>query len=718
MGIKKLSNKLLNQIAAGEVVERPASVVKELLENAVDSGASAITLEIEKSGKSLIKVSDNGSGIKKEELPLALEAHATSKIATLDDLENITTLGFRGEALASISSVSKLCLTSKRAEDENAFAIYTQGLDKDSTIYPAAHPNGTSVEVSELFFNTPARRRFLKSDKTEFFHIKDIFVKTALANLNIQFEFIVDGKSVLFLKAVDKDDLKKVQKRIAKLCANDFFNDALYVEHKATCLNVKGYILPPPLMDSDSASDNYYLFLNGRPIADKVILHALKQAYITIFLRPCPVRAVLYLNVAPRDVDVNVHPRKDEVRFHEQRMVHDKLHECLCRVLSEYKLQEDIKDLDTQDTIDSAFLDNTNTTDFNNFNVENKLQDTKRANGYDMGSYSFHNQEAQKDKDGALLNTKHSFKGQEIDAIQDSKTLDYLNKDNIAKATNVPGVFNLCDFTQQGSSFLPESFNDMPLKDKACAQQKDANTNINTNTNTITNLNYHAKSSDIKDYASGYDNKVDGDNRLLHLADSTIAKAILVKSNVYKLQYLGFLLSKVIFLKYQDSFYLIKASSFIKALDSYDYTIAFSLKQISMQRLIIPFELKLKSDILKTLKLSSIDFARLGFDFSFKVQSILVKAIPNNLKGLNLASSLLKIISLILDYKDNLSESLCLHDFAYKLFMLKDDVFVTESLVLEYLQKYANIDFLKMILDSDKKEVDIASLALALIEMK
>lgn len=710
MGIKKLSKQLLNQIAAGEVVERPASVVKELLENAVDSGASSITLEIEKSGKSLIKVCDNGSGIKKEELPLAIEAHATSKIATLDDLENITTLGFRGEALASISSVSKLCLTSKRAEDENAFAIFTNGLEKDSTIYPAAHPNGTTVEVSELFFNTPARRRFLKSDKTEFFHIKDIFIKTALANLNIQFEFIADGKSVMFLKAVDKDNVSDVQKRIAKLCANDFFNEALYVEQNATCLYVKGYILPPPLMDSDSASDNYYLFLNGRPIADKVILHALKQAYITIFLRPCPVRAVLYLNVAPRDVDVNVHPRKDEVRFHEQRMVHDKLLESLCLVLNEYKIQQDIKQ-QSQDIIESPFLDNTNSVALDPFNLKDSANNATLKNTLDPNAYNLNEAHIKKD-DKASLNCNKTFQSIETNPIQDSKTLDFLNQDNIAKATNVPGVFNLSDFTKKRSDF----------ENIRCdsTQGKDFN-NINEpnrEDNLPLNINYHAKSSDIKDYATGYASKVENENRLLQLHDSSIAKVCDIQSNIYKIQYLGYLLSKVIFLKYQDSFFLIKASSFIKAMDSYDYTIAFSLNKISMQKLMIPFELKLKGDMLKTLKLSSIDFLRLGFDFSFKVQSIVVKSIPKDLQGLNLISSLLKILSLILEYKDNLSESLCPHDFAYKLFMLKDETFVNESLVLEYLQKYANIDFLKMLLDSDKKEVDIASLALDLIEMK
>lgn len=709
MGIKKLSKQLLNQIAAGEVVERPASVVKELLENAVDSGASSITLEIEKSGKSLIKVCDNGSGIKKEELPLAIEAHATSKIATLDDLENITTLGFRGEALASISSVSKLCLTSKRAEDENAFAIFTNGLEKDSTIYPAAHPNGTTVEVAELFFNTPARRRFLKSDKTEFFHIKDIFIKTALANLNIQFEFIADGKSVMFLKAVDKDNVSDVQKRIAKLCANDFFNEALYVEQKATCLYVKGYILPPPLMDSDSASDNYYLFLNGRPIADKVILHALKQAYITIFLRPCPVRAVLYLNVSPREVDVNVHPRKDEVRFHEQRMVHDKLLESLCLVLNEYKIQQDVK-AQSSDLLDSATLDENNIAPLDNLYAKDRVLDLKKINALNSATYNLNDANTLKDNNLQILSSQDPLHSFDTKPIQDSKTLDFLNKDNIAKATNVPGVFNLSDFTRSGSDFVNARCDNTKDHDYINEQDRKDNTSLN--------LNYHAKSSDIKDYATGYANKVENDNRLLQLHESTIAKACDIQSNIYKIQYLGYLLSKVIFLKYQDSFYLIKASSFIKAMDSYDYTIAFSLNKISMQKLMIPFELKLKGDMLKTLKLSSIDFVRLGFDFSFKVQSIVVKAIPKELQGLNLISSLLKILSLILEYKDNLSASLCPHDFAYKLFMLKDESFVNESLVLEYLQKYANIDFLKMLLDSDKKEVDIASLALDLIEMK
>ena len=193
--IKLLSKQLASQIAAGEVVERPASVVKELLENAVDAGGTSILCEIRNAGKVLVRVRDNGKGIVKDELPLALAPHATSKISTSDDLNSITTLGFRGEALASIASVSKLTLTSKTADEENAFAVSVEGPEQNPVIIPAAHPTGTTVDVCELFFNTPARRRFLKSDRTEFLRIKDIFVRVALAHPTLAFELKNDGKS-------------------------------------------------------------------------------------------------------------------------------------------------------------------------------------------------------------------------------------------------------------------------------------------------------------------------------------------------------------------------------------------------------------------------------------------------------------------------------------------------------------------------------------------
>ena len=345
MPIRRLSVQLANQIAAGEVVERPSSVVKELLENAVDAKATKIVCDLKNSGKSLIRVRDNGQGIPHEELPLALAPHATSKIATLEDLEAILTLGFRGEALASIAAVSKLTLTSRTKDEDHAYSVEVEGPQQNPEINPAAHPVGTSVEVCELFFNTPARRRFLRSDRTEFMHIREIFVRTALANPDIDFELNLDGKNVINVKAVMGDEKKRLV-RLSKLAGSDFNRSGIFVKGEDPCLNVNGVLLPPPAVE-ESVVENIFLFLNGRPIADKVLTHALKQAYSEVAGRPCPVRCVLYLTCDPHEVDINVHPRKDEVRFHEARLVHDVLLETVVNSLR--KALRDTDDLLKED---------------------------------------------------------------------------------------------------------------------------------------------------------------------------------------------------------------------------------------------------------------------------------------------------------------------------------------------------------------------------------
>ncbi len=334
MPIRILSVQLANQIAAGEVVERPASVVKELLENAVDSGATKIALEVEGAGRQAVIVRDNGSGIPKDELELALAPHATSKIATLDDLEAITTLGFRGEALASIAAVSKLTLISKPAAQSGAFAVHTEGAQMEAVVVPAAHPDGTSVEVRELFFNTPARRRFLRSDRTELARIKDIFQRTALSYRNINFEFYQDGKLMQSVPAADSAEIQDVgyQRRLTKLIGAQFVKEGRQVSFQAGDIAVSGLLLPPP-PEYDSSPENIFLFLNGRPLADKLLLHALREAYRELSGSRTAARALLFLKCDPRVVDINVHPRKDEVRFHDARAVHDLLVDGLVKAL-------------------------------------------------------------------------------------------------------------------------------------------------------------------------------------------------------------------------------------------------------------------------------------------------------------------------------------------------------------------------------------------------
>lgn len=376
MGIKRLSVQLANQIAAGEVVERPASVVKELLENAVDAGAGSITLEIRSSGKTLIKVTDNGKGIIADELPLALAPHATSKIETLEDLSAIRTLGFRGEALASIASVSRLTLISRTADAEHAFQVHVEGAEQHPVVEPAIHNQGTSVIVRELFFNTPARRRFLKSDKTEFNHIKELITKIALVNCDTEFKFISDGKTVFSVPAHGK---AKMAQRIAALLGSEFKHNLLsfdntdeafvrkynhYQSYMASrsggyvpfhnssdyensddlerdslnskLLQIHGVLLRPPA--NRSLPDRLLTFLNGRCIADRTVNHAIREAFLNVLqgnseVKPC-VRGVIFLQCDPHIVDVNVHPRKDEVRFHNSNLIHDCIRNNIYAVLA------------------------------------------------------------------------------------------------------------------------------------------------------------------------------------------------------------------------------------------------------------------------------------------------------------------------------------------------------------------------------------------------
>ena len=319
MTIRILSPQLANQIAAGEVVERPASVVKELVENSLDAGADKIQIDIENGGASLIRVRDNGIGVAKEELALALARHATSKIADLADLEAILSLGFRGEALASISSVSRLTLTSRTAEQNEAWQVYAQGRDMETTIQPASHPVGTTVEVANLFFNTPARRKFLRSEKTEFSHIDEVIRRIALAKFNISFTLTHNGKVLRQYKSAVTNEQKL--KRVAAICGDDFIQNALQIDWKHDDLHLSGWVALPHFHRPQN--DLNYCYVNGRMVRDKIITHAIRQAYADYLTNEQYPAFVLFIDLNPNDVDVNVHPTKHEVRFQQSRLVHD-----------------------------------------------------------------------------------------------------------------------------------------------------------------------------------------------------------------------------------------------------------------------------------------------------------------------------------------------------------------------------------------------------------
>lgn len=336
--IQLLSPRLANQIAAGEVVERPASVLKELLENSLDAGARRVDVEVEQGGVKLLRVRDDGGGIPAEDLPLALARHATSKIRDLEDLERVMSLGFRGEALASISSVSRLTLTSRTVNAEQAWQVETEGREMEARVQPAAHPVGTSVEVRDLFFNTPARRKFLRAEKTEFDHLQEVVRRLALARFDVAFHLRHNGKGVLNLHEAPDDTSKA--RRVAAVCGSAFLEQALPIEVERGGLRLWGWVGLPTF--SRSQADLQYFYVNGRMVRDKLVAHAVRQAYRDVLFNGRHPTFVLFLELDPGVVDVNVHPTKHEVRFRDSRMVHDFLYGTLHRALGEVRPEDQL----------------------------------------------------------------------------------------------------------------------------------------------------------------------------------------------------------------------------------------------------------------------------------------------------------------------------------------------------------------------------------------
>jgi DNA mismatch repair protein MutL len=336
--IELLSPRLANQIAAGEVVERPASVIKELLENSLDSGARRIDVDVEQAGIKLLRVRDDGRGIASDDLPLALARHATSKIRELEDLERVMSLGFRGEALASISSVARLTLTSRTRGADQAWQVETEGRDMASRVQPAAHPVGTSVEVRDLFFNTPARRKFLKAEKTEFDHLQEVIKRMALARFDVAFHLRHNGKTVLSLHEAHDDTARA--RRVSAICGPGFLEQALPIEIERNGLHLWGWVGLPTF--SRSQADLQYFFVNGRAVRDKLVAHAVRQAYRDVLFNGRHPTFVLFFEVDPAAVDVNVHPTKHEVRFRDGRMVHDFLYGTLHRALGDVRPEDQL----------------------------------------------------------------------------------------------------------------------------------------------------------------------------------------------------------------------------------------------------------------------------------------------------------------------------------------------------------------------------------------
>jgi DNA mismatch repair protein MutL len=330
--IQILPARLANQIAAGEVVERPASVVKEIVENSLDSGATSIEIDIEKGGHKRILIRDNGTGIPHNELALALSRHATSKIAKLDDLNTICSLGFRGEALASISSVARLSLSSKPKEQTQAWQAHCEGRDMQVQLNPVAHPDGTSVDVVDLFFNTPARRKFLKTEKTEFTHIDEVVRRIALSRFDVSFSLKHNGKLLRKYPAVRAKNSEL--KRLNTICGKEFSEQSIELNSQFQKFELKGWLAQPE--QAKTHGEFQYFYVNGRMMRDKLINHAVRQAFEGVIGANLHPAYVLYLTLEPNQVDVNVHPAKHEVRFHQARLVHDFIFRALTDSLNQY----------------------------------------------------------------------------------------------------------------------------------------------------------------------------------------------------------------------------------------------------------------------------------------------------------------------------------------------------------------------------------------------
>jgi len=329
--VHALPSQLVNQIAAGEVVERPASVVKELVENSLDAGADRIEVDVAQGGVKQIRITDNGHGLYAEDMPLALSRHATSKVSSLVDLERISSMGFRGEALPSIASVSRLTLTSREQEAEHAWQLNHE----QEEVVPAAHPVGTTIDVRDLFYNTPARRKFLKTEKTEFSHIEQTLRRLALARPDVAFHLQHNGRTVFNAKQAQETAAQ--QQRIAGLVGAAFIENALYFEHGAAGLTLSGWVARPTF--SRSQADMQHFYVNGRMVRDKLVTHAVRQAFQDVLFHGRHPAYVLFLELDPVLVDVNVHPTKHEVRFREGRLVHDFIFRTLHQVLADERPQ-------------------------------------------------------------------------------------------------------------------------------------------------------------------------------------------------------------------------------------------------------------------------------------------------------------------------------------------------------------------------------------------
>ena len=348
--ITRLDDRLINQIAAGEVIERPASLLKELLENSLDADADRIDVEVERGGMKRIEVSDNGVGIKRNELGLALSRHATSKLSRFEDLYQINSLGFRGEALPSIAAVSKLRIASRTANADSAFEVQCNGGQMSEDPIPVAREPGTTIEVTDLFYNTPARRKFLRAESTEFKHIDQNIRKLALSRFDVGFRLTHNDKVSLDCPAAFEDAARLA--RVSKICGQEFAENNVVFNSEQSDISLQGWLGLPTF--SRSQRDLQYFYVNGRAIKDPLISHGVKRAYADVMYAGRQPAFVLYMSLPAGSVDVNVHPAKTEVRFKDTRQIHDFIYRTLSKVIADLRPGDNLPPARTQLTAYSA----------------------------------------------------------------------------------------------------------------------------------------------------------------------------------------------------------------------------------------------------------------------------------------------------------------------------------------------------------------------------
>lgn len=610
--IRLLSKQLANQIAAGEVVERPSSVVKELLENAIDSGAEEILLEVKSAGKTLIRVRDNGHGIEKDDLPLALCPHATSKIYTLDDLSEIKTLGFRGEALASIASVSRLVLSSRAKDSNDAFSITVEGEQMDPVISPTAHPVGTTVDVSDLFFNTPARRRFLKSDRTEFLRIKDTFIRTALSHPDISFELVSDSKRVLKVGASTDGGLDL--KRLKTLIGADYSLSGILVNCEDPCLGISGMILPPPSLEQ-ALSDQIYLFLNGRAIADKVVTHALKEGYFEVIKKTLPLRCVLYLSISPKEVDVNVHPRKDEVRFHEVSKVHD----LICGAVVDALKKAGIGEV---------------------FQEHSKPDDLSVSEGVKS-------EDLFKELDDGVCST---------DPYQSESALKQSAEPFLQNASIHQSAFNIDDETLPQMPLNVGGIIDLKaVSDRSCPEivKRERGSSQAYYHDLLSNRNNVSRNISV--YKAG----VDAGNIVSSASSSNCARDFHSPSYSNGIELLDIISDNLAFVRYEGTYALVKLSPIRLNLIKKTYLNDVSLENVKKKILKLPFSVKLPLEKIKQIKENAHLFSRLGFELNFKKTMVELTAMPEMLSGSDLSALLSKLFILVTEHQQEMAKGEC-----------------------------------------------------------